>query len=419
MAKESDDKKKKKKDDKAALPGAGFGDEIRLAEVAQKVVTVAGGVGVASLVVSVGLGMGNTKQLFHSYLTGFMWTLSLGLGALFWVILQNLVNARWSVAIRRVAELIAANAPVLAVFALPIVVPTLMGNDALYQWANLDNVHKSAALAHKHAYLNTTFFGIRYVLFFGFWIALSRFYLRSSLQQDQTGKPEISARMRAVSGPAMIVFALTLTFAAVDFLMSLDPGWFSTMFGVYYFAGCVVSFHSLFALVLMWLQKQGRLVKSVTTEHYHDIGKMMFAFTVFWAYVTFSQFMLMWYANMPEETEFFKRRFDHGWQYVGWFLVFGHFLIPFFGLLSRSIKRRRSTLAFWAVWILVAHWVDMYWNVMPNLLPNGPAIGLTDVTCTIGLLGVFLAGVAFQAKKVLLVPVKDPRLGQSLAFENI
>jgi hypothetical protein len=419
MAKSKPDKSKKK-DDKVALP-SGFGDEIRLLEVAQKVVNVAGGIGAVSLVVSLGLGLsgGNTKQFLHSYLVAFMWTLSLGLGALFWVILQNLVNARWSVAIRRVGEILAANMLLLAVMALPIVVPTLMGNDVLYQWANGANAHHSELLQHKAAYLNPTFFGIRFVVFFGFWIALSRFYLKTSLAQDESGKPELAARMRAVSGPAMIGFALTLTFTAFDFLMSLDPGWFSTMFGVYYFAGCVVSANSMLALVLMWLQKQGRLVKSVTTEHYHDLGKMMFAFTVFWAYVTFSQFMLMWYANMPEETAFFKLRFDHGWQWVGWTLVFGNFLIPFFGLLSRWLKRRKATLAFWAVWILAAHWVDMYWNVMPNLHPEGPTIGLLDVTCLLGLGGLFLAGAAVQAKKVLLVPVKDPRLGQSLAFENI
>ncbi|HMR80791.1 MAG TPA: hypothetical protein PKD61_37030, partial [Polyangiaceae bacterium] len=244
---------------------------------------------------------------------------------------------------------------------------------------------------------------------------------KTSLAQDQSKEPQaLNGKMQAVSAPGMIFLALTLTFAAIDFLMTLEPAWFSTIFGVYYFAGAVVSFHSMFALILMWLQKQGALKKSVTTEHYHDLGKMMFAFTVFWAYIGFSQFMLIWYANIPEETFWYKLRFAGDWKVLSAVLLVGNFVLPFFGLLSRHIKRNRKTLGFWAVWILVVHYLDMYWLVKPVLhedkLPTGDI--LLDVTAVVGMLGLFFAAAAMAAKKVRLVPVKDPRLPKSLAFEN-
>jgi hypothetical protein len=293
-----------------------------------------------------------------------------------------------------------------------------MGNSSLFVWADSARMHADHLLHHKSPYLNVPFFAIRFLFYFAFWALLSRYFLIRSVRQDVSGNPELARGMRRTSGPAMIAVALTLTFAAFDFLMSLSPTWFSTIFGVYYFAGAVVSVHSFFALCLMWLQKKGCLTKSVTIEHYHDIGKMMFAFIVFWSYIGFSQFMLIWYANIPEETEWYHVRISNGWQLVSWILVFGHFVLPFFGLLSRHIKRNKTTLAFWAVWILVMEYVDMYWLVMPQLSESGPVFHLLDITCLVGIAGIFIAGIAFQARKVNLVPVKDPRLPASLAFEN-
>ena len=214
-----------------------------------------------------------------------------------------------------------------------------------------------------------------------------------------------------------------MTFCSVDLLMALEPSWFSTIFGVYYLASCVLGINSFLALTAMWLHKRGVLTKSVTTEHFHDLGKMMFAFTIFWAYIGFSQFMLIWYANIPEETGWFKERFVGGW-FGGWgilstALLFGHFVIPFFGLLSRHIKRRRPTLAFWAVWQLVMVYLDMYWLVMPNTHAEAPPFGLIDAACLIGVLGVFIAGAAMRAKNLNLMPTNDPRLEKSLAFTNL
>jgi hypothetical protein len=404
-------------------------DNIRLGAAGQSLFTTAAGVGALGLAAAVGLGSmaGDGFRRFSlSYVTAFMWVLTLGLGALFWVILQNLVNSHWSIVLRRVGEIVAAQAPLLAVLSLPIVVPIFMGNSSIYIWSNHEAIQHNHLLEHKAAYLNPTSFLIRFVVYFGLWTFLSRYYLNSSLAQDSSKDPKaIMGKMRAVSGPAMIGFALTMTFCAIDLLMSLDPLWFSTIFGVYYLASCVQGNNAFIALTAMWLQKRGVLAKSVTTEHFHDLGKMLFAFTIFWAYVGFSQFMLIWYANIPEETGWFKERFEGGWG-GGWgmlsaTLLFGHFVIPFFGLVSRHVKRRRPTLAFWAIWQLVMIYLDMYWLVMPTIGEHtpGPPFALIDLACAVGILGVFVAGIAMRAKNLNLMPTNDPRLPKSLAFENI
>jgi hypothetical protein len=412
--------------------GGGFGpdytaDNIRLGAAAQALFTKAAGIGALGLALAVGLGSaeGDGFQRFSlAYVAAFMWVLTLGLGALFWVILQNLVNAHWSIVLRRVGELIAAQAPLLAVLALPIVVPVFMGHSSIYVWSDHAAVEASHLLHKKAAYLNPGFFLVRFVVYFGFWTLLSRYYLNSSLAQDASKDPAaIMGKMRAVAGPAMIGFALTMTFCSIDLLMSLDPLWFSTIFGVYYLASCVLGNNSFVALTAMWLHKRGVLKKSVTTEHFHDLGKMMFAFTVFWAYVGFSQFMLIWYANIPEETGWFKQRFEGGWTsgygMLSAVLLFGHFVIPFFGLISRHIKRRRPTLAFWAFWQLTMIYLDMYWLVMPSFKPGSPPFALIDLACAVGVMGVFIAGIAMRAKNLNLMPTNDPRLPKSLAFENI
>ncbi len=382
------------------------------------VCSVVGAVGLAAST-AIGLGIDDGgARLLHSYLVAFMWALSIGLGALWWVLLQHLVNAKWSTAIRRIGELLAANMPLMGILALPIVIPTLLGSSTLYLWADAERMHADHVLHHKVPYLNTTFFAIRCVIYFGVWVVLSRFFYTRSLAQDQSGGERISGKLRSVAAPGMIGLALTLTFAAIDFLMSLDPMWFSTIFGVYYFAGCVLAVHATLALVLMWIQRQGRMLRVVTVDHYHDIGKMMFAFIVFWAYIAFSQFMLIWYANIPEETAWYRERVIGAWAPVAWGLVICHFVLPFLGLLSRHVKRNRKALAFWAVWILIVHYVDLYWLVMPHLNPHHPVPHVLDLTCLAGVAGVFLAGAAHRARARSLVPIRDPRLAESLAFEN-
>ena len=408
-------------DASAEVGVAGFSDSIRLGTEASALFAKAAGLAVVALGASAALGASEGDGFHrwsHGYLAAFGVAFAITAGSLFWVTLQHLVNARWSIVVRRVGEVFAANAPLLGVLALPIIVPVLQGEPLIYIWADKAKVASDHLLAHKAGYLNPTFFLIRMVVYFGYWTLLSRFFLNSSRRQDETGGPEIAPSLNRISGPAMILFALTLTFCAVDLLMSVDPRWFSTMFGVYFFASCVLSVHVTLILSLMWIQSKGRLAKSVTTEHYHDLGKMLFAFTIFWAYVAFSQFMLIWYANLPEETAWFKMRFAGGWGNVSWTLLFGHFVIPFFGLLSRHIKRNRKALAFWCFWVLAMIYIDMFWLVLPaiDIEPNVRAM---DLLALLGLLSALVAGAARQAGKKNLIPTKDPRLEHSLAFENL
>ncbi|HEY2409380.1 MAG TPA: hypothetical protein VGI10_25415 [Polyangiaceae bacterium] len=418
--------KQPKGEQAAAESTHGFADQIQLAGAGQKLFVQAAVVAGFAFILAVILGNSEGdgwRRFSFSYLTAFVWLLTIGAGALFWVVLQNLVNAKWSVGIRRVGELLASNMPVLAVLALPVAVPLIMGNDVLYSWASKANVDADPVLQHKAAYLNPTFFAIRFVVYFVYWTWLANFYLHKSIDQDSSkgDGSEQAASMRGISGPAMIGFALTLTFCSFDLIMAIAPKWFSTMFGVYYFASCYQAINAVLPLILMWLQRSGRLKTSVTVHHLHDLGKMLFAFTIFWAYIAFSQFMLIWYANVPEETLWFKHRFADSWGTLGWVLLFGHFVIPFFGLLSRHVKRSRKALGFWAIWQLVMIYIDMYWLIMPEESRQYLDVNfkLIDVACWLGVTAVFVAGLAYRARGIDLVPTKDPRLPKALSFENI
>ena len=395
-------------------------DNIQIGDEASDLGKKALGVGVVALVLGVVVGGGPLgKQFTSSYLVAFMYVLALGLGMLWFVTIQHLTNAKWSVVVRRVAEIIAANMSVLALLALPVVIPILLGQSEIYEWSDPSKVAQSPALEHKAGYLSVGFFMVRIVFYFGFWSLLSRYFLKQSMNQDTSGNAEINKSLQAVSAPSMIGFALTLTFCSIDLLMSVDSDFYSTVFGVYYFAGAVASGYSLLAIALMWLQGKGRLTHSVNREHYHDLGKMMFAFgVVFWSYIAFSQFMLIWYADMPEETHWFHDRFNGDWKIVSGALLACHFVIPFFGLMSRYVKRNRKTLAFWAFWILIIEFVDIYWLVMPSLSKDAIPFHPADLLCWIGASAIFVGAAAMRMKGKNLVPTKDPRLADSLAFLN-
>jgi hypothetical protein len=420
----SDDKKQGKKPEKKATRAKleANGDSIELSENAGGIANSALLIGLAGLIAAGVMGGGLTgKQFQHSYLTAYMWALSISVGGIWWVTLQHLFGSRASVVMRRTGEIIATSVWVMAILALPILVPALvMHSDALFPWVDHEYMHSNHALHGKAGYFVGSFVAIRMVVYFAAWIFIANFWLKKSLQQDKTtGDVAFYKRLQANSAPAMIAFALVVTFCAMDFLMSLDPIWFSTIFGVYYFATCVLTFHSVLALTLMWLQKTGHIKKSVTIEHYHDVGKMMFAFTAFWTYICFSQFMLIWYANIPEETHWFLIRMEGTWMDASVLLVAVHFVIPFFGMMSRSMKRHTGRLRFWALYVLVVCWLDMYWLVAPNLHKEGMVFTPSDFAALLGMAGMVVYGIVSSAKKVKLVATGDPRLARALAFENI
>jgi hypothetical protein len=403
-------------------------ENLQLGAEAIRFSNIALGVGIVALGAGVALGLDNKVSLLRSYLVAFLFVLAIGLGALWFVAINHLTNAKWSIVIRRVAEILAAQMPIIALLSLGIILPIALVDthgqspiQGLYAWLDDARVHTDHLLHHKAPYLNKGFFLVRVVIYFGIWVGLSWLFLKKSIDQDTASgdeSEEIRGLLARVSAPAMIAFALTLTFCIFDMLMSLDYTWFSTIFGVYYFAGCVISAASVLVLVLQWLQSQGRLTTYVNENHYHDLGKLMFAFTIFWAYVGFSQYMLIWYGDIPEETAWYKTRFTGDWWMVSAILPVSNFIIPFFGLMSRHVKRNKTLLAAWAVWLLVARYLDLHWLIFPTDGRGVFSPGLVDLLLWVGVLAVFFGMAARRAKGLTLVPTKDPRLPQSLAFEN-
>lgn len=363
----------------------------------------------ASLVLHDGL-----HRFLQSYLVSYCYFLSFSLGALFFVMIQHLTRASWSVVVRRIAELIASTIPLFAILFIPI----LLGLGSLYHWADPNVVAHDSLLQAKQPYLNVAFFIFRCVAYFACWWIVSHYLLSRSIKQDESGDPAITLCLEKASAPSMALFGITLSFAAFDWLMSLDAHWYSTIFGVYYFAGSIAGFMALLTLFCYLLQRSGRLVRAITIEHYHDLGKLLFAFIFFWAYIAFSQYLLIWYANIPEETAWYLKRQEGQWLWVSLALLFGHFIIPFLGLLSRYPKRRKMLLSVWAVWILIMHWIDLYWLVLPQFSPGRIPFHFVDIGCLVGICGLFIANLCWIARGHSLIPLRDPRLGESLTFEN-
>jgi hypothetical protein len=298
-------------------------------------------------------------------------------------------------------------------------VPLLFGLHDLYEWSHHEAVEQDALLRWKAPYLNVPFFLTRAALYFVIWSSIALLYYRDSRDQDKTGDPRLSARLRRLAGPAIIVLALTQTFASVDWIMSLTPHWYSTMFGVYFFAGSFVGFIALLSVVAAAMRQAGLLDSVISVEHLHDVGKFLFAFTVFWTYIAFSQFFLVWYANLPEETIWYQARMEGSWMTVSIFLMVGHFVAPFFYLMGRTVKRKGTTLAVGGAWLLVMHFVDLYWQVMPTLHPEGLRPSILDVAALVAVGGCFVAAASWLMRRHALVPLRDPRLAESLAFENV
>jgi hypothetical protein len=423
------------------------------------------------------------RRFYFAYLVSWAFFLSIALGALIFVLLQHLTRAGWSVSVRRSAEGLAMTLPILFALSAPVVVSVLIGHGDLYRWAQpishrADTMHgegdsasahdvaekQGAAGAHqgtqgappkdasrvppldeltlkKRPMLNPWFFTVRIIFYFAAWSGIAIWYWRRSAEQDRTGAIELTERMQERSAPALVIMGITITFAAFDLLMSLDPHWFSTMMGLYYLVGCILAAFAALILCLGMLQKLGYLQRSVTIEHYHDLGKWLFGFVFFWGYIAFSQYMLIWYANIPEETGWLARRgastaMEHlhppdgsgplnRWTIVSIVLLFGKFIIPFIGLMSRHVKRRRGMLMFWAAWVLVFHWVDLFWVIMPELDIDWRTeishvhFGAVEILCFLGVGGIFMATYLRFLAKNSLRPLHDPRIHESVIFQNI
>ncbi|MCH2134843.1 MAG: hypothetical protein MK116_13970, partial [Phycisphaerales bacterium] len=345
-------------------------DNLSLGSFGGAVFVGSGVIGLAGLGAAYGLkGIGGDDAFMKSWLFAFLVVLAVCLGGLFFTILQHITRAGWSVTVRRLAEGVAANLSWIWVLFLPIFILVVTGNGGhLFPWADQELAAHDHLIHEKAPYLNVTFWAIRAVVFFAIWALLARFYFRLSRRQDATGDVQITNTMQWFAPLAMILYALSQTFASYDWIMSLQPKWFSTMFGVYFFAVSATGFFSCILVLVYFLQKSGRVRLAITREHYHDLGKLLFAFgVVFWAYIGFSQYMLIWYANIPIETSWFFPRQLESWFWVSQILIFGHFVLPFLLLVSRWPKRFRGSIALIAGWMVLMLCVDVYWLVIPTV----------------------------------------------------
>lgn len=355
------------------------------------------------------------KQFAYSYLFAFYFFFTICMGGIFWTLVHHAVDAEWSVVVRRQMENMGSLLVVLAVLFIPLVFVA----SELWHWMLPVNAH-DPILVEKAAYLNKPFFWFRAVFYFFFFILCGGLLRAFSIAQDKDGSPRYTVLNRRVTFSCALLFAVCLTFAAVDWLMGLDFKWFSTMWGVYIFAGTALSSMCTLVLIVTALRSAGYLQSVVTLEHYHIMGKLMMAFTIFWAYIGFSQYMLIWYANIPEETIYFLRRNTGTWWFGSQFMVIGHFFAPFLFLLFNRGKRTPLFLCGMAVWILLMHMLDMYIIVMPSLHEAGYSLSalpfdllsLLAIGCTLA--AVFLKRLGESS----LYPVRDPRLPQSIALKN-
>lgn len=375
------------------------------------------GIGALGMVASLIGMMVNREQLFQSYLVAYAYWATIGLGALFFTMLHHITNAKWSVVLRRISESVMITLPLMFIFFIPIVA---LGMPHLYEWSLGEALegHKLELWNKKSGYLNTGFFAARTVICFAIWFLLARSLYRASIRQNVGHTESLTRRFRRVSAPGILLFALTLTCAAFDWLMSLDFVWYSTIFGVYVFSGSLLAALSFIALIAIFLRRNSVLQDEITVEHYHDLGKLMFAFVVFWTYIAFSQYFLIWYANIPEETAWFLHRWDHNWKYMSVLIIFGHFVFPFFVLISREPKRHVPTMTFMGIWLMFIHWVDIYWIITPNF-SHHVHFSWIDVTTWIGIGGFFVAHVWHRLTAHPVVPVNDPQLRASIDFVNV
>jgi hypothetical protein len=354
-------------------------------------------------------------RFLQSYLVSFCFAVTIMLGGMFFVMVQYLTGSAWSITVRRFMETIIAGMPV----ALLLFIPVALGIHELYEWTHADVIAREAVVRGKVGYLNPEFFTLRAVAYFTLWSVWALAIYGQSTKQDRERSINQMNACSRWSAPGLLLVTATGTLASFDWIMSLDPKWYSTIFGLYCLSGGALAFFGVLTLIALGMRRSGVLANSITDEHYHDLGKWMFALTIFWAYIAFSQYILIWYANLPEETIFFRNRMVGTWKPMSGVLLFGRFILPFLVLLFRSTKRNLKLLGIAAGWVVAMHFFDMYWLIMPNFSKAGIAPSWMDVAALVGVVGVL--GYAFWMRlgKKALVPVGDLRFEQGLNFENI
>lgn len=355
-------------------------------------------------------------RAWQAYLLSSVYFVAVALIGLFFVAIHFLTQAGWSVNVRRLFEACASYIPVAAGLTLVLMI---FGAGYLFKWLDPEIVANDKLLIHKKGYLNPTFFWVRIILFFVGWTLFYKFITSGSRKQDETGDKSLVKTIVPKCIGYIAFFAMSFSFFAVDFLMSLEPHWFSTIFGVYLFGGSSQTFFALMILVTISLIKGGYYNGMVNENHIHDMAKYMLGFTVFWAYIAFSQFMLIWYANLPEETIFFVHRMEGSWAVMSIALLLLKFVIPFLALLPRWAKRDLNYIRIICVLILITQFLDLHWLIYPNFDDQVVQLGVFDVLVFLGFLGVFGLTFTRYLNKNSLIPMNDPYLEESAAHEVV
>jgi hypothetical protein len=351
-------------------------------------------------------------QFFRAYLFSYMFYIGLTLGCMALAMLQYLSGGAWGVVIRRITEAVTRTIPLLVILFLPV----LAGIKTLYSWSHAEVVQADPLLQHKHLYLNVPFFIGRAVFYFAGWFIFGYYLNKWSHEQDVTGRDPLARRLQLLSGPGLGFYGLSVSFAAVDWVMSLQPHWFSTIYGFLFIAGQGLSACAFCIAVLVILSRDGGPLSGVIgPSHLHDIGKLLLTFTMLWAYCSYSQFLIIWAGNLSDEIPWYMERLKGGWQWIGILLVLFHFAFPFALLLSRSLKRTGSTIIRIAALMLVMRFVDLFWQVTPALTKSGLRVSWMDFLVPLGIGGLWLAMFLFQLKKWPLLPLRDPHLEQAIA----
>ncbi len=369
--------------------------------------------GAAGLIASLVGALVSPTQFFHSYLFAFLFWNGVALGCLSLLMIQHLTGGRWGLAIRRLLEAGTRTVPVLFLLFLPVA----FSLERIYPWVAPERAEATVrhAAVLKHLYLNVPFFLGRALFYFAVWFGLALVLNRWSLETDAGMDLRRARRLRSVSAGGLLLMGLTITFMSVDWAMSLDPRWFSTIYGMLFMIGQALSALALCIVVISQIGTEPPVSAVASPDTIHDLGKLMFAFVMVWAYISFSQFLIIWSGNLPEEIPWYLRRFNTGWRFVGLFLVVFHFALPFLLLLSRGLKRRPRALGLVALGVLVARVVDLLWLVRPEFPPAGFGLHWLDLALPIGIGGVWLGVFAGQLKRRPLLPLGEPEVQELLA----
>jgi len=373
----------------------------------QRQLFTAGGVLLA--IAAIGLFV-NATQFLQSYLMAYMLVLGIALGSLALGMVHQLSGGAWGVVIRRPIGAATRTLPVLTLLFLPI----LFGMRRLYPWTDAAFAAHDEAIHYKHLYLNTPFFIFRTAIYFATWNALTYFLNAWSLEQDETGDPALARRMQLLSAGGLVAYGLTITFASFDWLMSLDPRWYSTMYGVLIMGGQGLSALAFLIAALAWLARRPPLDRIVVAAHFHDLGNLLLAFVMLWAYFAFSQYLIIWAGNLPGEISWFVNRLQTGWRLIGLMLILFHFAVPFCLLLSRTVKRGPQTMLMLVTGILVMRVVDLFWLIAPRFHVDGVSVSWLDIVLPVALFALWVGCFIWQLRGRAILPVHDPEFDEAL-----